>query len=119
MRQRVSIASALINQPGVLLLDEPFGALDALTRIQMQNEILRIWDKEKSTMVLVTHDVDEAIFLSGRIVLLTERPGKVQKVITVELERPRDRSGPCFMEIRGEIYTHFFKDSSLSVEYYL
>lgn len=119
MQQRVSIARALINQPNVLLLDEPFGALDALTRIHMQNEILRIWDKEKSTMVLVTHDVDEAIFLSDRIVLLSNRPGEVKKVISVGLNRPRDRSSARFIEIRKEIYTHFFEDSSLSIEYYL
>jgi sulfonate transport system ATP-binding protein len=119
MQQRVSIARALINQPFVLLLDEPFGALDALTKIQMQNEILRIWEVERSTVVLVTHDVDEAIFLSDRIFVLSDRPGEIKKVISVDLSRPRDRSGARFMEIRREIYTEFFEDSSLSIEYYV
>ena len=103
MQQRVSIARVLINQPGVLLLDEPFGALDALTRIHMQNEILQIWEVERSTMILVTHDVDEAIFLSDRILVLSDRPGEIKKVISVDVSRPRDRSGTRFMEIRREI----------------
>jgi sulfonate transport system ATP-binding protein len=119
MQQRVSIARALINKPTVLLLDEPFGALDALTRIQMQNEILRIWRAEGSTMILVTHDVDEAIFLSDRILVLSERPGEIKKIISVNTSRPRDRSGQRFMEIRREIYTEFFEDSALSIEYYV
>jgi sulfonate transport system ATP-binding protein len=119
MQQRASIARALINQPGVLLLDEPFGALDALTRIHMQNEVLRIWSAEKSTMILVTHDVDEAIFLSDRIIVMSDRPGSVKKTLLVDISRPRDRSGARFMEIRKEIYTHFFAESSLSLEYYL
>ncbi|MDR3254013.1 MAG: ABC transporter ATP-binding protein [Synergistaceae bacterium] len=119
MRQRVSIARALINKPGVLLLDEPFGALDALTRIHMQNEVLRIWSAEKSTMVLVTHDVDEAIFLSDRIVVMSDRPGYIKNVLDVDISRPRDRSSVPFMEIRKKIYTHFFAESALSLEYYL
>ncbi|MDR1977790.1 MAG: ABC transporter ATP-binding protein [Synergistaceae bacterium] len=119
MQQRVSIARALINQPNVLLLDEPFGALDALTRIHMQNEVLRIWEVERSTMVLVTHDVDEAIFLSDRILVLSDRPGGIKKVISVNVSRPRDRSGVRFMEIRREIYTEFFEAASMSIEYYV
>jgi sulfonate transport system ATP-binding protein len=119
MQQRVAIARALINQPGVLLLDEPFGALDALTRINMQNEILRIWEKEKAVMILVTHDVDEAIFLSDRIIVMSDRPGTIKKTLTVDLSRPRDRSGSEFVSIRREIYTEFFEDSSLSMEYYI
>jgi sulfonate transport system ATP-binding protein len=119
MQQRVSIARALINQPGVLLLDEPFGALDALTRIHMQNEVLRIWNKDKSTMILVTHDVDEAIFLSDRIIAMSDRPGGVKYVLDVGISRPRDRSSIRFMEIRKTIYTHFFAESALTLEYYL
>ncbi|MDR3230416.1 MAG: ABC transporter ATP-binding protein [Synergistaceae bacterium] len=119
MQQRVSIARTLINRPDVLLLDEPFGALDALTRIHMQNEILRIREVGHSTMILVTHDVDEAIFLSDRIVILSDRPGEIKKIIPVDISRPRDRSSVRFMEIRREIYTEFFEDSTLSIEYYV
>jgi sulfonate transport system ATP-binding protein len=119
MQQRVSFARALINNPSVLMLDEPFGALDSLTRITMQNEVLRLWETEKSTMVLVTHDIDEAIYLSDRIVVMSERPGAFKKIIEVPLIRPRERSSPRFVEIRKEIYTEFFADSALSIEYYI
>jgi sulfonate transport system ATP-binding protein len=74
MQQRVSIARALVNRPSLLLLDEPFGALDALTRIQMQKEILRIWEAERVTMILVTHDIDEAIYLGDKIIIISKRP---------------------------------------------
>jgi sulfonate transport system ATP-binding protein len=119
MQQRVSIARTLINKPKVLLLDEPFGALDALTRINMQNEILKIWEKEKVTMILITHDIDEAIFLSDRIVILSNRPGVISKVIPVEQAKPRDRSSIDFMRIRREIYTEFFENTSIDIEYYI
>ena len=89
MQQRVSIARALVNRPDVLLLDEPFGALDALTRINMQREVLRIWEAEKKTMILVTHDIDEAILLADRIVVM--EPGKIRSILQVELPHPRKR----------------------------
>jgi sulfonate transport system ATP-binding protein len=119
MQQRVSIARTLINRPEVLLLDEPFGALDALTRIQMQNEILRIWEVHKTTMLLVTHDVDEAIFLSDYIVIMSSRPATIKKIITLRSSRPRDRSSVEFSSIRREIYQHFFENSNIEIEYYL
>ncbi|MDR2089612.1 MAG: ABC transporter ATP-binding protein [Clostridiales Family XIII bacterium] len=119
MQQRVSIARALINRPEILLLDEPFGALDALTRIQMQNEIIRIWRSHNTTMVLVTHDIDEAIFLSDTIVILSDRPGAVKKTIRVCLPRPRERNSVEFMSVRREIYLHFFENSTIEPEYYL
>ncbi len=119
MQQRVSIARALINQPSVLLLDEPFGALDALTRINMQNEVLRIWQAEQTTMLLITHDIDEAIFLSDRIIIMSDRPGIVKRIIPVPMTRPRDRSSYEFMQIRREIYSEFFEDSNISIDYYL
>ncbi|MBR6222930.1 MAG: ABC transporter ATP-binding protein [Lachnospiraceae bacterium] len=119
MKQRASIARALIGNPQVLLLDEPFGALDAFTRINMQNEVLRIWELEKRTMVLVTHDIDEAIFLSDRIVILSERPGKIKEIIPVNLPRPRDRSTNLFLEIRKRILTSFLGNSELNIEYYI
>lgn len=119
MQQRASIARALIGNPKVLLLDEPFGALDAFTRINMQNEVLRIWEHEKRTMVLVTHDIDEAIFLSDRIIILSERPGKIKEIIPVKLSRPRDRSNNLFLEIRKKILTSFLGNSELNIEYYI
>ena len=119
MQQRVSIARALVNSPDILLLDEPFGALDALTRINMQNEVLNIWNAEKNTMILVTHDVDEAIFLSDRIIVLSSRPGEVKQIIPVEMARPRDRSSIDFIKIRKRIYKTFFKDSEIELEYYI
>ncbi|MGN0427673.1 MAG: ABC transporter ATP-binding protein [Agathobacter sp.] len=119
MQQRVSIARTLINKPRVLLLDEPFGALDALTRINMQNEILKIWEKEKTTMILITHDIDESIFLSDKIVIMSNRPGIISREINVDLAKPRDRSSIDFMKIRREIYTEFFENSSIDLEYYI
>jgi sulfonate transport system ATP-binding protein len=119
MQQRASIARALVGNPKVLLLDEPFGALDAFTRINMQNEVLRIWEHEKRTMVLVTHDIDEAIFLSDRIVILSERPGEIKEIISVDLSRPRDRSNNLFLEIRKQILTSFLGNSELNIEYYI
>ncbi|MGE5476784.1 MAG: ABC transporter ATP-binding protein [Bacteroidales bacterium] len=117
MAQRVAIARALANQPQVLLLDEPFGALDALTKIQMQQEILRIWEVEKTTMVLVTHDIDEAIFLGDEVVVMSSRPGTVKKVLKVGLSRPRDRSSPDFVALRKEIYREFFSEADAPFAY--
>jgi len=119
MQQRVSIARALVGNPEILLLDEPFGALDALTRILMQNEIMRIWNKHRATMILVTHDIDESIFLSDRIVVLSERPGHIKEIIKVDLPRPRDRSNDTFAAIRKQIYQEFFHDSDIDIEFYL
>lgn len=116
MQQRVSIARALINHPDVLLLDEPFGALDALTRITMQNEMLRIWESERTTMILVTHDIDEAIYLGDRVVVMSERPGKIKRIVPVELARPRNRSSVDFIGIRKKIYGEFFQNTEVEYE---
>lgn len=121
MQQRVSIARALVNSPDVLLLDEPFGALDALTRINMQNEVLKLWEHEQKTMVLVTHDIDEAIFLSDRIVVLSSRPGRIMDIVKVELPRPRERSSDDFLKIRGKIFKYLMlnADDDVDINQYL
>jgi ABC-type nitrate/sulfonate/bicarbonate transport system ATPase subunit len=103
MAQRVALARALINHPKVLLLDEPLGALDAFTRMRMQDEVLRLWSARRSTTLLVTHDIDEAIYMSDRIIIMTPRPGRIDQIIPVELDRPRHRSNPEFLRLRGEI----------------
>ncbi len=117
MAQRAAIARALVHNPRVLLLDEPFGALDALTRIQLQQEILKIWEKEATTMLLVTHDIDEAIFLGDRVVIMTNRPAAIKKIIKVELPRPRDRTSYEFSQIRRSIYTEFFGEITELMDY--
>ena len=107
MAQRVAIARALINEPKALLLDEPMGALDSFTRSDLQDKLLELWNKEGTTMILVTHDIDEAIYLSDRIVIMTPRPGKISKIIDVDLPRPRHRGGVEFLEMRRQILEFF------------
>jgi ABC-type nitrate/sulfonate/bicarbonate transport system ATPase subunit len=103
MAQRVALARALINHPKVLLLDEPLGALDAFTRMKMQDEVLRLWEARGTTMLLVTHDIDEAIYMSDRIVIMTPRPGRIERIIEVELDRPRKRNSAEFLRLRSDI----------------
>lgn len=103
MAQRASIARALVGHPKVLLLDEPLGALDAFTRMNMQDEILRIWKEKNMTIAMVTHDVDEAIYLSDKIVVMSPRPAKIEKVIDVPLHRKRKRNSAEFLKLRSEI----------------
>lgn len=103
MSQRASLARALVGHPKVLLLDEPLGALDAFTRMTMQDEILRLWKKHEMTMVMVTHDVDEAVYLSDFVVVMSPRPAKVEKIIRIEMSRPRARSQDVFLRYRTEI----------------
>jgi ABC-type nitrate/sulfonate/bicarbonate transport system ATPase subunit len=117
MAQRVALARALVNHPRVLLLDEPLGALDAFTRMRMQDEVLRLWRARGTTMLLVTHDIDEAIYMSDRIVIMTPRPGRIERVIDVALDRPRHRNDPRFLALRSEILEilHFAGDPAPAV----
>jgi len=103
MAQRVALARALINHPKVLLLDEPLGALDAFTRMRMQDEVLRLWEARGTTILLVTHDIDEAIYMSDRIVIMTPRPGRIEHTFAIDLERPRQRDSAAFLRFRSEI----------------
>ena len=103
MAQRAALARALVNHPKALLLDEPLGALDAFTRMRMQDEVLRVWQVRGTTMLLVTHDIDEAIYMSDRIVIMTQRPGRIERSMTIALDRPRDRSSAAFLRFRADI----------------
>lgn len=107
MAQRVGIARALTVQPEILLLDEPLGALDAMTKLTMQEELARIWREESVTLILVTHDLEEAIYLADRVLVLPKEKGAVPRLIDVALTRPRDRSEPRFVEMRRRLMAEF------------
>jgi ABC-type nitrate/sulfonate/bicarbonate transport system ATPase subunit len=106
MSQRVALARALINHPKVLLLDEPLGALDAFTRMRMQDEVLRLWQNRRTTMLLVTHDIDEAIYMSDCILVMTQAPGRIDRNIEIDLQRPRVRTSESFVRLRSQILEH-------------
>mgnify|MGYP001254044754 FL=1 len=120
MAQRIALARALVNHPKVLLLDEPFGALDAFTRMNMQDELLKIWQERGTTMVMVTHDVDEAIYLSNRIFVMSPRPARIASIINVEMGRPRARDLPDFLRLRAKILQILdFAGKHEEIQYYL
>lgn len=113
MKQRVALARALVTNPDVILMDEPFGALDAQTRNLMQAGLLKILDKTDQTIIFITHSVDEAVFLSDRIVILTKRPAKIKEVVEIDWPRPRDRASPEFTALRKRILEELEKENVL------
>jgi ABC-type nitrate/sulfonate/bicarbonate transport system ATPase subunit len=103
MAQRAAIARGLVTKPEILLLDEPLGALDALTRVRLQDELLDIWQREKVTTILVTHDVEEAVYLGTRVVVMKPNPGRIAEDIAVDLPYPRDRTSHAFADMRHHV----------------
>ncbi len=104
MKQRLEVARALAVDPDVLYLDEPFGALDSITRLQMRRELLRIWQAEKKTILFVTHDIEESVQLADRVVVMSTRPGRVRRIVDIDIPHPRDLSDPRYIALRDEIF---------------
>jgi NitT/TauT family transport system ATP-binding protein len=104
MKQRVEVARALAVSPDVIYMDEPFGALDSLTRLTMRAELIRIWQAERKTILFVTHDVDESIQLAERIVVLSDRPGRIAEIVSVDMDHPRDLGSPEYGRVKNRLY---------------
>lgn len=117
MQQRVSIARALAVDPEIIFMDEPFGALDAITRMRLQDDILSISKQEKKTIIFVTHDIEEAVFLADRIVIMTPNPGKIKSVVTVPLKGHRERTASDFLQVRDKIFDLFNMKHEEQIEY--
>lgn len=109
MKQRVSLARALAVNPEIIFMDEPFGAVDALTRMKLQEELVKIWREENKTIVFVTHDIDEAIYLGDRIAVMSSMPGRIKSLLDVPMNRPRLRTENDFLLIKEKIYLEFFE----------
>jgi sulfonate transport system ATP-binding protein len=116
MAQRVAIARALVGKPEILLLDEPFGALDALTRAYLQQELHRIWQAEGITMILVTHDVEEAVYLGDKVVVMEPRPGRIRRIVPVDLPHPRQRAAAPFALVKDAVLREFSGDPEALAE---
>ncbi len=112
MQQRVAIARALAVDPQIIFMDEPFAALDALTRMKLQDEISAICREQKKTIIFVTHDIDESVILADRIVIMTPNPGRVKTIVPVDIVGPRNRTSPEFLKIRNLVFEEFAKDST-------
>ena len=119
MQQRVAIARALAVEPDILFMDEPFGALDAITRMKLQTDILEIAQDTKKTVVFVTLDIEEAVFLADRIVIMSANPGRIKALLTVQLPKHRDRTSNDFLMIRDKVYEIFNMKSHETIEYYI
>ncbi len=105
MKQRVEVARALAVDPDVLYLDEPFGALDSITRLQLRAELLRIWEAEKKTILFVTHDIEESVQLADRVVVMSQRPASIRRIVEIDIPHPRDLSSPRYLELRDGIFS--------------
>ena len=119
MQQRVAIARALAVNPEILFMDEPFGALDAITRMKLQDDILNICHETKKTIVFVTHDIEEAIFLADRVVIMDANPGRIKAVVNISLGNNRDRTSEDFLLIRDKIFELFHMKKEVMIEYYI
>lgn len=119
MQQRVAIARALAVEPEMIFMDEPFGALDAITRMKLQDDILKIAKREKKTIIFVTHDIEEAIFLADKIVIMTPNPGKIKSIVNVDLRSNRDRTADDFIALRDKIFEIFNMKHTEEIDYFI
>ena len=113
MKQRVAIARAYAADPEVLLMDEPFGALDAQTRTQLQTELLETWEKDRKTCFFITHDVEEAIILAQKVIIMSARPGRIKSIINIDIPYPRTQEtkmSPRFLELKNEIWSQVYQE---------
>lgn len=117
MAQRANIARALVNKPSVMFLDEPFGALDAFTKMQLQEELIKVKYKDETTMIMVTHDIEEAVYLADRIIIMGKGPGVIKDIISVDLPRPRNRNSHYFVRLKKRVYDYFFEDVEINEDY--